>query len=246
MLIKITCDVKDFARIEDLIPIQCDLKIFTNDAYQKLRKEIIDLGFSFPFFVWEDGGVLKLLDGTHRKETVLRMREEGIEFPELLPIVKILADDYSQAKRKLLAVTSSYAKITEGGLKNFVFDIEGFSLTEMKDSFDLEGINYNYFSLDPLTFGDEPTINSLPNNNNETDEDIIDLGDDLPPSDVQGVVPNKNNEYIIIVFDHSDDYIEFCQKTSSKGRTFSYSKLKKTISSGVWDQSDQVILKKLE
>lgn len=147
MEIRIACDVKDFAKIEDLIIIQGDLKEFTEESYQKLRKEIIDLGFSFPFFVWDDNGILKLLDGSHRKKTILRMKEEGISFPEMLPIVKIFAKDYSEAKRKLLAVTSNYAKITEEGLRNFVLDIDDFSLEEMKDSFSFSDINLNYFDL---------------------------------------------------------------------------------------------------
>jgi hypothetical protein len=159
MEIKITCETKDYAKIENLIPIQGNLKDFSQSAYLKMRKEIIDLGFSFPFFVWEDGGTLKILDGTHRKRVINEMIKEGFTFPEKLPIVKIHAKDYSEAKKKLLAATSSYAKITEEGLREFIYDIKDISMEEIRDSFDLEGINFETFKIElndePLLDGDE-------------------------------------------------------------------------------------------
>jgi hypothetical protein len=190
MKIKIACETKDSAKIEDLIIFQGDLKEFPEKSYQKLRKEIIDLGFSFPFFVWEDDGVLKLLDGTHRKKTIEKMKEEGIQFPTKLPIVKIHAKNYSEAKKKLLAVTSSYSKITNIGLSEFISDIEDFTIEELQDSFEFAGFDLSEFSTVEI-----PLINeeNFPQSDNNTDRQDSPIDGSMPIDD------QSNKKYNLLV-----------------------------------------------
>ena len=154
--IRITCKVYDSVSINDLNILQGDLKEFSEEAYHKLRKNIIELGFSFPFFVWDDGEKLNLLDGTHRKITVDRMKLEGFIFPDKLPIVRIFAKNLQEAKRKLLASTSSFAKITEKGFLEFVNDID-FDRDDFDLSFELEGIDFDNldFSSSDVSGNDE-------------------------------------------------------------------------------------------
>ena len=74
-------------------------------------------------FIWDDNGMFRLLDGHQRFATLVKLKSEGYEIPEL-PIVKIEARDLNHAKKKLLAVTSSYAKISNDGLKDFMEDMD--------------------------------------------------------------------------------------------------------------------------
>lgn len=119
------------------------LKELSQESYAKLKNEILSEGFSFPFFVWKDGVNNWILDGTHRKKVLCKMREEGYEIPEL-PCAIVKANNEKEAARKLLAVTSQYAKITDQGLYEFMnkFDIE---MNEIKDRFEFSDISLDAF-----------------------------------------------------------------------------------------------------
>ena len=56
--IRITCRGAATARLEDLHPLQGDLKTLSEEKYRKLRKTLLKHGFSFPFFVWKNEGKL--------------------------------------------------------------------------------------------------------------------------------------------------------------------------------------------
>lgn len=142
MEIRVTCDTKDSVNLDDLRVIQGQLKALSEENFAKLKNQIIDEGFSFPCFVWEHNGLYNLLDGTHRYLTLVKLKQEGYEIP-LIPVVKIEARDLSHAKKKLLAVTSSYAKITDDGLYEFLNDVE-WPIDDLGD-FELEGINKDMF-----------------------------------------------------------------------------------------------------
>lgn len=134
--IPITCDIHDSAKIDDLVILQGNLKTLSEENYNKLKKQMVELGFSFPFFVWAHDGILEVLDGTHRKLAVKKMENEGYNFPDLFPIHKIHAKDKIEAKRKLLAVTSHYAKITPEGLDEFMVDT-GWDYDYINENFDI-------------------------------------------------------------------------------------------------------------
>jgi len=144
MKVEIKCKGSATAKLSDLKPFQGDLKILTDENYEKAKAEIIDLGFSFPFFVWshQDGkrrDSLDLFDGHQRLKILNRMVEEGIELPEYYPIVEIDAKNFKEAKRKVLAATSNYGTMTKEGLLGFM-DEAGLDIKEVVESFTFDSV----------------------------------------------------------------------------------------------------------
>lgn len=140
------CEGAKNLSLESLIPTQDQLKELSQDNYAKLKNEILSEGFSFPFFVWQHDNKNQILDGHHRRLVLLKMRDEGYEIPDL-PCAIVKANNEKEAARKLLAVTSQYAKITDQGLYEFMnkFDIE---MNEIKDRFEFSDIDLSKFEDD--------------------------------------------------------------------------------------------------
>jgi len=133
-IILIKCEAADTLPLDDLEIIQGNLKDLTEANYEKLRSRIIERGFSFPIFVWKNKKKNKILDGTHRKLVLEKMRdEEEWEIPPL-PVCYIKAKNLKEAKEKLLEVSSNYAKITMEGFDEFTADLE---LEDFRDNIEL-------------------------------------------------------------------------------------------------------------
>jgi hypothetical protein len=109
-------------RLDDLVIIQGDLKRLSSKEVEKLEKSMLEHGFSFPFFAWEDAGILKLLDGTQRRKVIPLMKEKGISVPETFPCVIVDAKDEAEAKRKILLISSQYGEMTAESLSDFCID----------------------------------------------------------------------------------------------------------------------------
>jgi 16S rRNA G966 N2-methylase RsmD len=123
-LIKVTCKGSDTVRYDLLEPFQGDLKSLTENNFKKLKKMILELGFTEPISVWNDKGSIKILNGHQRLKTVTQMIEkEGYECPDL-PVNWVDANSYDQAKRKVLALTSQYGKMETQGLYEFLSDTD--------------------------------------------------------------------------------------------------------------------------
>lgn len=160
MKIKIKCAGSRKVAFDDLIPMQGNLKELKEENYQKLKKQILDLGFSAPFFVWsyskgEVKNKLELLDGHQRYRTLARMREEGISIPLEVPIVDVDASDLDEAKRKILAISSNYGTMTTDGLKEFT-DSMNIDFDDMVQSFEFDSIDFEDFELiEPEKYDEE-------------------------------------------------------------------------------------------
>jgi hypothetical protein len=129
-------DVKELVMmdIEELVPFQGNLKNLTKRNYEKLKKQIYSLGFSAPFFAWRDPSDKKLylLDGHQRHRALKQMRvEESFSMPKL-PVVIIAAEDKTQAKKKVLSLTSQYGNMTDEGLYEFMSE-SGLSIPDIED-----------------------------------------------------------------------------------------------------------------
>ena len=124
-VIQIKCKGADTLPIDRILEFQNDLKTLSKDNEKKLRNSILKFGFIAPFFVWDNHGDWRLLDGHQRLKTLLKMREEGYSIP-LLPVDYIEADSEEDAKRKLLHITSQYGEFTVDGFENFTFGLDGF------------------------------------------------------------------------------------------------------------------------
>lgn len=142
--IRIECEGSTTVTLDELKELQGELKELSDKNYDKLRTSIINFGFSFPIFFWEDKDSTKyVIDSHQRKRTLMRMRsEEGFQVPPL-PAVRIFAKDRVEAKEKLLALNSSYGKITEEGLYGFINE-EGYELDEAELETFVEIDEFNY------------------------------------------------------------------------------------------------------
>lgn len=133
--VRVTCDVNTFACIDDLKEFQGELKELSKEGYRKLKKSILKHGFHTPIFVWENDGVLNILDGHQRKLTLIQMRTEGHEIP-LIPIIRVRSESWKQAKETLLTMVSQYGKVKGQGLYEYLIHSE-INIDDLYDSFEI-------------------------------------------------------------------------------------------------------------
>jgi hypothetical protein len=143
MNIDIKCQGSHSLALDDLTVLQGELKSLSTVNYNKLKKEILELGFSSPIHVWAQNGVNYILDGTQRCRTLRKMTEEGYGVP-LLPVVNVEAADVNEAKRKVLALTSQYGKMEGEGLYEFISDSD-ITVGDIEESFHFPEINLDKF-----------------------------------------------------------------------------------------------------
>lgn len=127
------------AGIDEFVWFQGDLKTLSDENYEKLKKQIIELKFSEPVSVWMDGNELKLLNGHQRILTLKKMRDEGWRIP-YIPYNIVDAENIEEAKRKVLSLTSTFGQLSEHGLVHFI-DNTSIDVAELKTDFNLAGIN---------------------------------------------------------------------------------------------------------
>ena len=99
-------------------------------------------------------GVVKywVIDGHGRLALLRKLRdEEGYQVPEI-PVVEIEAVSYQDAKRKVLAASSSFHRVSKDGLYEFMTeagltmeDLAAYDLAEI----DLPAFGAEYFDVDP-------------------------------------------------------------------------------------------------
>lgn len=142
--IKIMCEGAELVDINNLLELQGDLKVLEDNEYEKLKKSILDLGFSFPVQAWKDGNKIYILDAHQRTRALKKMRdEEGYQIP-LLPVAWIKAKDKREAAKKVLAATSQYGQVTNDGLHLFMNEFD-LSLDQIKDFIKLPEIDMKAF-----------------------------------------------------------------------------------------------------
>lgn len=121
--IKITCEGTDYVDYKSLVPFQGHLKILTEDNLEKLKKSIIKYGFTVPGFIWKSGKKKYILDSHQRVLALSSLAEDGYTIPDI-PIVYIKAKNKTEAKEKLLHITSQYGTFDRGGLDEFLLSID--------------------------------------------------------------------------------------------------------------------------
>lgn len=106
--------------VNDLVHFQGNLKDLSEENYNRLKAQILELGFSFVIHAWANvEGKRFILDGHQRVRTLLKMRQEGFTVPPI-PVVMVQANDFQQAKKKVLAGTSQFGEMTGQGLYEFI------------------------------------------------------------------------------------------------------------------------------
>ena len=121
--IKITCDGTDYVDYKTLTPFQGHLKILSEENLEKLKKSIIKYGFTVPAFIWQSGKKKYILDAHQRQLALASLFEDGYNIPNI-PIVYIKAKNKTEAKEKLLHISSQYGQFEKEGLDDFLLSID--------------------------------------------------------------------------------------------------------------------------
>lgn len=166
-VIEIKCTGADALDIKDIEPFQGNLKDLSKENYEKLKKEIFELGFSEPISVWKNKEKIYCLNGHQRLRTLRMMQEEGVLVPKI-PVNYIQSKDIKEAKKKVLALTSQYGNMTSEGLYEFMND-SGLTMEEISASFrfpeiDLAVFNSEFFTE---TLSEEDAFENLKNSSHK-------------------------------------------------------------------------------
>ena len=97
------------------------LKPSDNRDVSKLKNAIVNSGFSFPIYIWNEHRYV--IDGKGRDIALNELEKDGYVIPDL-PVSYIKADNKAQAKRLALQASSQHGQITEESFKEFTFDLE--------------------------------------------------------------------------------------------------------------------------
>lgn len=157
--IRVTCTGAATLPLEQLKPLQGDLKSLSEENHARLRTSILKHGITFPFFVWRKSGKKNatehfIVDAHQRDKVLQRNAADGYAIPEV-PVVWIDALDEAEAKEKILLCNSSYGHISEDSLNAFIAG----SLLDVNMLKTETALNYD---LAPLL--------SIPETNQELDE----------------------------------------------------------------------------
>ena len=79
-----------------------NLKLPYNIAY--LKQSLIENNFAMPFFGWQNGEDVYVIDGHQRLQVLMELEGEGVKIPELLDCQLIKAKDRKEAVKILLKV----------------------------------------------------------------------------------------------------------------------------------------------
>lgn len=120
--LKITCKAASTESYERLLEAQGKLKTLHKADYERLKERILRLGFHQPITVWVWQNKMNIINGHQRLRTIKTMVEkEGYAVPPL-PVNFVQAKNWNEAKRKILALTSTYGRTKKEGLFNFLKD----------------------------------------------------------------------------------------------------------------------------
>ena len=210
--IKVQCDTKLSLPLENILDFQGALKTLSTANYEKLKKQIIENGFSAPIFVWKNDGKFYCLDGTQRRLTLAKLKEAGYKVPDL-PCVEIFAKTKLEAKKKLLSYVSQFGKVDKQGLYQYIIDAE-LGIEDMQE-FEIPELNMNEFKEEYFD-GLSATEGELPDLSDANDGTFINITFKLLEDQKQMVddaiakaiktngldsMENKNGEALVLILD---------------------------------------------
>lgn len=107
----------DTMSVYDMTPFQDldegdELKVLSDEDYEKLKESIIENGIYLPFEIWKHNGKNFIIDGHQKVKTLRKMRGEGYEIPDV-PVSFVECDSIQEAKQKVLYATTMYGKMSE-------------------------------------------------------------------------------------------------------------------------------------
>lgn len=127
-----------------LSPFQGGAKNMTEEAFNKLRKTILNDGFAFTLHVWETAGKVFIIDGHQRFEVLKSLDKQGHEIPKINCSFLDLKDT-KEAKRLVLLSMSQFGKIQKEGFFEFLGD----DVLDMDlDDFDFPDLPADFFDVE--------------------------------------------------------------------------------------------------
>lgn len=135
--------------LTEFVHFQGNLKSLAEEDYLRLKKDILELGFSEPVSVWRSKGKHHILNGHQRIRALRKMAEEGYSVPDV-PVNWIEAADVQEAKRKVLSLTSQFGKMEKQGLYEFIHD-SGIRPDEMYERYRFSEIDIPRFTEEFFT-----------------------------------------------------------------------------------------------
>jgi len=179
--IKVNCKGTNYFSLSELNILQdtkdFKLKELSEENLEKLKNSIIKNGFWFPFFVWHCKAENKwyYTDGTQRYKVLTWMQKSGeYKLPEKYPCVEIFAKDKKEAAKAILTQSTSYGKITEKGLYDFLNEYD-LDFADLKTDLELSEIDLNQFEINFIIDNNDEKENDIPEVPTETDIKIGDM-----------------------------------------------------------------------
>lgn len=175
MKIEIKCSGATSLPVSSLVPFQNDLKSLSKENYEKLKRTIVELGFSEPVTIWQHEDSNFILNGHQRVRALQMMIDEGFECPPEIPCSLVIAKNIKEAKKKLLSLTSQYGKIDDQGLYGFMTDAD-LIVDDLKDfnfpEVNIEEFGKSFFDVN-FAAGDKTDQNPLDQTSGSGSKPII-------------------------------------------------------------------------
>lgn len=124
--IQIKCKASLSIPLNELKPIQGELKALSNEDFVDLRAKILSQGIRFAFHVWRDKSVLcwYIIDGHGRDKVLCHLvSNENYQTPSI-PCVEVEADSIDEAKKLVLDSSSTYHRVTQEGLMAYMLELK--------------------------------------------------------------------------------------------------------------------------
>lgn len=139
MKVSVCCTGSDALGIEEFVPFQGAFKSLSDKNYKRFKTQLLEIGIAAASTVWKKDGKNYLLDGNQRLETLIRMQEEGYEIPKI-PVNYTECADEMDARRKVMALASTYGEVSESSLKDFA-DLAGLDMASAEIRFNFPEVD---------------------------------------------------------------------------------------------------------
>jgi len=219
--IQISCQGATAVDYRELVPFQGNLKNLHREDYERLRREISELGFSEPISVWKDDGKFFIINGHQRLRTVKQMVEEEGFAPPDLPVSFVKAENYEEAKRKVLAMASQYGRVQKDGLYEFLQDME-LSPEELAEHFRFPEVDLAGF-VEEFYLDDQP--DPLDVANSESGENASGQ-----PTDMRS---HSSHVRMVQLFFDEESHNDFVRQTEKLSEVFKTDNITDTVSKAI-------------
>lgn len=197
--IRVTATGAALVPYEKLEAFQQDIKHLDKLRYEKLRKSVLDNGFSFTVHVWKNRGKHHIIDGHQRIFTVGQLvKNEGYKCPPL-PVSFVQAKNFAEAKRKVLAGASQYGTFDESALAKY--------LEENDIPYDEVVAAFDFPEVDMAALAQKMENTPVPT--------LPDVGDGETP-EMRSSSDQVKQVVLFFTADKHDEFMKLCEALSNK------------------------------